>query len=415
MDRRKQRRCDYFLPQDLIVAEILPRLSTTAAARFRCVCKSWRRLLSDHKFIHRQLIYGDEDHSDEPIVMITRLDLQDKSRLHYSLLSYDKLLPITTPYHDHEGYLYQYVPDAGIYSVGQRLWPRCFQQIVGFCNGLFCIADSSLLESSAVLILWNPSTSETKLLPNSRYRSDSKCITSGFGFDSRTGDYKVVRVFRDVRNNLSAEVYSLRNGSWRGLDGAKYDLEKFHLEQGIAWIHRKSNRGKIYCYSHYNNYIACFDFREERFTHQVFPAGLVERVHYRELQVAAASKDDSLMAVFRDKDDNLEIWGLLQYQSVESWTKLFRCDGSRVLGSIGGGGGVIGGLRGGEHIIVKDNSELLKVDFENEKVCENDGIRALSKSWENMNEHKFKAYSYVPSRVSIVGLLRKNIQDLLLM
>ncbi|CAN0891456.1 F-box/kelch-repeat protein At3g06240 [Linum grandiflorum] len=402
MDRQHQRRRDYFIPQDLI-SDILPRLPTAAATvRFRCVCKSWCRLFSDPNFIRRHLLssklHRDDDHGDEaPVVMVAEPKIPDANGLRYSLLSYDTLLPKTTPYHlPHNTFR------------GWAGWP--IQEIVGCCNGLFCIADRWSRVDSAVtvgLILWNPSTSETKLLPP--YKPGSRYITSGFGFDSSTGDYKVMRSFQDGIMNWFCEVYSLRSGSWKGVNDAYWRLKMFDWGTGGDWTHNKSNPGKIYCYRHssYRDYIVCFDFREERFRHQYFPAGLVEGANFGQLHLAATSKEDSLMAVVRDKDDNLDIWGLLDYRSVESWTKLFRYDGSRLSGSIGIGSRMIGVLGdAGIVFIAKANGELLTIDFEKEKVSGDNGIRALSR-----NKHMLDVYCYVPSRVSIAGLSRQRHQD----
>ncbi|CAN0891454.1 F-box protein CPR1 [Linum grandiflorum] len=330
--------------------------------------------------------------------MVTKLSFPD-TILHYSLLSYDTLLPKTTPYHDNEGLRYLQVPGQENYSTDLR-------EIVGCCNGLFCIADRSRRDSSADLILWNPSTSETKLLPH--HKSDSKYITSGFGFDSSTRDYKVLRIHKDGTDMCSA-VYSLRNDSWKEVNGAKDELKIFDSTIRFDWMYNKSNRGKIYGYSPLSNDIVCFDFREERFTNQVFPRGLVNGAHYWQIHLAATCKEDSLVAVVRDEDDNFEIWGLLRYQSVESWTKLFCCEGSRFSGSIGEGSRMIG-VSGDVSValIVKATSELLKIDFEKEEVSDDNGIRALNKSRAFINSHVFKAYSYVPSRVSIAGLSTRN-------
>ncbi|CAN0891447.1 F-box protein CPR1 [Linum grandiflorum] len=391
MDSRKRPRRDYFLPQDL-VADILQRMISTVAtaARFSCTCKSWRRLLSDPKFIHRQLY---EDGGEDPVVMITQLNLRDTRLFHnYSLLSYDTLLPKTTPYNSHEGLPCLYIRAA---------------EIIGCCNGLFCIAHKiTWPEASVDLGLWNPSTSETMLLPNSRNRRGSMYVTSGFGFDSGTGDYKVVRIIRGNKHHYpSVWVYSLRNGSWTEINGAKHKLKEIDSTPRVAWMHHKLSGEKIYWYSLEKNYITCFDFREERFRQQVFPAGLVKRAQCSELHLAATSKEDSLMAVFRDKkDDNFEIWGLLRYRSVESWTKLFRCNGGRILRSIGVQSRVIGVSGSGEHIIVKANSELLKVDFTKKKVSGHNRIRPLGESCTTIERYVFKTYSYVPSQVSIHDL-----------
>ncbi|CAN0891475.1 F-box protein CPR1 [Linum grandiflorum] len=195
MDQRR----DYFLPQDLI-DDILPRITPEATVRFRCLCKSWRRLLSDPKFIHR--ILQGESHESLQIIITKRREL----KLIYCLLS-DNLVPYATPL-------------DGVYlqSLDVPVDLKGDPKIMGCCGGLLWITRKTSADATEVL-LWNPSTSETKILPEvSRVLCDVvevKRELIGFGFDSRTMDYKVVRMIRSDNMKVGVEVYSLRNNSWK--------------------------------------------------------------------------------------------------------------------------------------------------------------------------------------------------------
>ncbi|CAN0890609.1 F-box/kelch-repeat protein At3g06240 [Linum grandiflorum] len=396
----------YFLPQDLI-DDIFRRIPTAAAAvRFRCVCKSWNRLLSDPKFIHNQLFFS------EPAVEIqTRIAMTRKRDIHtpiFSLLSYDceTLLPIT-PYDDRNNCLgYRDLPG---------LLGTSYAKIIGCCNGLFCIVTMLVRDDNHHLIIWNPSTSETKLLPNSQYEYSHYYI--GFGFDARTGDYKVVRVLDSIPS--STEIYSLKNESWSQVVNANANdhfEESFYVNR-VARMHPSSSCGKIYWYRECGDLfftITCFDIREEKFSHQRFPTSLSARApnlsarapKYDRVNLTTTSKEDSLVAVVEDSYlRHFEIWSLLRFQSVESWTKLFHCPMSRILSSIDTRRyRVIDSVLGnGEYILITNTNKLLIFDFLNEKVSNYNGIRAaeLEVPQYLIFNLRVDAYSYIPSLVSI--------------
>ena len=101
---------------------------------------------------------------------------------------------------------------------------------VGSCDGLACLEDYHSLN----LVIWNPPTKETKVVPKSNLSrfSDDYHIKSGieFGFDAKTSDYKMIRISSLFDSNESdyyeghvpcyklSEVYSLSADSWRKVD-----------------------------------------------------------------------------------------------------------------------------------------------------------------------------------------------------
>ena len=91
---------------------------------------------------------------------------------------------------------------------------------MGTCNGLIFLADDSY---GHCYIIYNPCVRKLVKLPkpNINFSSYAGFNASGFGFDSKTNDYKVVRfVTREqkVQKGKSppeVEVYSLSTGKWR--------------------------------------------------------------------------------------------------------------------------------------------------------------------------------------------------------
>ncbi|CAI0460169.1 unnamed protein product [Linum tenue] len=245
-----------FLTEDVVINILLRLPIASCISLFRCVCRSWRNLLSDPEFIRkilffrttaeqqslRILIAGDvirvlQTHSSSFNLWPVPAAAAQPPRVrqtHYSLHSYDALCPVSAA---------AAVPcKMRNYRPGNRL------AIVGCCDGIFCI---STYPGSSVsdISMWNPTTSETRLLPlSSCPRAPSFlmcCEEIGFGFDPLTRDYKVVRtlVFEriDEEDDNGAdddglvkfgcpsrvaytEVYSLRNDSWKRLLTANDDI-----------------------------------------------------------------------------------------------------------------------------------------------------------------------------------------------
>ncbi|KAL4366922.1 hypothetical protein GQ457_05G034630 [Hibiscus cannabinus] len=94
-------------------------------------------------------------------------------------------------------------------------------------NGILC------LECDAnIICLWNPSTREFKVLPQSSIQrppsaADTSFCGLGFGYDSQTDDYKVVRIVGNVfeyhcdgnsyylETTEQVDLYSLKGNSWK--------------------------------------------------------------------------------------------------------------------------------------------------------------------------------------------------------
>ncbi|XP_065632139.1 F-box/kelch-repeat protein At3g23880-like isoform X2 [Quercus suber] len=88
-------------------------------------------------------------------------------------------------------------------------------QLVGSANGLFCLYDENRF------ILWNPCIRKYIILPNPSVTGLFPCYLA-FGFDSKTIDYKVVKIaYQSVDIGYEGakpplvEVYSVSEGSWR--------------------------------------------------------------------------------------------------------------------------------------------------------------------------------------------------------
>ncbi|GLT33848.1 hypothetical protein SLA2020_084060 [Shorea laevis] len=132
------------------------------------------------------------------------------------------------------------------------------------------------------VILANFVIRKLRILPNScispcselEYRS---IIAMGFGYDPKTNEYKVVRVYSDNKMKESnfppqrrAEVYSLSLDSWKVIDDVAWEVcfrLCFHLQR--YW------NGAYYWFGcasdHHREVIALFDMTSEVFHYMTLP------------------------------------------------------------------------------------------------------------------------------------------------
>ncbi|CAL1353008.1 unnamed protein product [Linum trigynum] len=303
------------IPEELIT-DILWRLpinKPSCVARFRCVCKSWCALLSNPSFILR------EDPLDSDLQILINFDNENDEPV-YSLLSADTLdpllpSPVSLPFN----------AENPLEHGGRII------TIAGSCNGLICIS-----RDRDGLILWNPATAETKLVPPSPSRP--QCLWSldavGFGFDSETNDYKVIRQVKDEKGSCKcgyiSEVYSLRNDSWTRLaddddddDGNGY-CPCLPCMQIPQW-----NKGKLYWWGWDKDAKSLsfdsFDISSQEFekVDLPIPDSEVPHNHVHEIPDYLLMMEESMVALFplAASPRAGEIWVLCKYWIAESWTK----------------------------------------------------------------------------------------------
>ncbi|CAI0394646.1 unnamed protein product [Linum tenue] len=333
-----------FLMEDMM-NNILLRLPTASSiARFRCVCRSWRILLSDPQFILKILFSPNNpgpknSSSHQQILIKSGADpAAAPSSYRYSLHSYDTLSPASAS---------TAAGDLPSFSSNSALL------VAGCCRGIFCIVE--MKHGGPDVILWNPATSETKLLPVStalppRRRNINDEYISGFGFDPETNDYKIARILffpeddfheydiapRETLSDVTiAEVYSLKNHSWKritvpdGLIMEKLSSRVENIDPRDQWgDHDDSKKqSKRHCYWFYACFAHCFtlsfDTVEEVFEYTAITLPPVLRDDtFMDSRGSFMLKDSVILAVFCDGDDNYSMWCMLKHGVADSWTQL---------------------------------------------------------------------------------------------
>lgn len=296
------------LPEDVIV-EILSRLPVLSLIRFRSVCKSWNAILNNPSFInkHHQTISSKEG---SEILLVSRRDNVTHKRV-ISILRNDE----------------------NAHSVDQDLptsWKNMFGHVrlVGPCNGIVC-----LYGFPDNIALWNPMIRDFKILPPSQVpRSPDSKVRGGdigIGFDSRTGDLKVMQILFcvsiDRRLVYEVEIYSSRTNSWRKYEEIVpanimyYNLwSMVYKNEVFCWWAQDSSKAEV---------ILSFDMSKEVFEKTPLPSGIEALGGQHRITRAILGLEQSIGLIvypLRELDKVFDVWVKDDELggNVESWRKI---------------------------------------------------------------------------------------------
>ncbi|PHT53308.1 hypothetical protein CQW23_07770 [Capsicum baccatum] len=87
-----------------------------------------------------------------------------------------------------------------------------------FCDGLALLSFSDEKTDLMSILLWNPSTRESILLPSRE--CGFRFWAFGLGYDATSDDYKILAAYLDAGSVgvVSVQILSLKSGSWRKID-----------------------------------------------------------------------------------------------------------------------------------------------------------------------------------------------------
>jgi F-box interacting protein len=302
-----------YVPEEVVV-KILSRLPPKSLIRFKSVSKRWQALIGNPDFLSKNLLNHSiiTQSSSDPLrhIIFFARDKYDPGTQIHSFRSYDSLhcasqAPLNLP-------------------------PAPTLDIVASCNGMLCL----WAYVSSDVYLWNPATSsELKALPaaSSHRRRAADVYQVGFGFDSRSNDFKVVRLLHFVDGAgtrwYEEEIYSLRCGSWRQLDLSVacriyVDSRRAALDGVFLWYLDYGYEERPV--DEDNEIIVAFDFSDEEFRTMLFPDARFFRDYGKCTRTVTELKGSLAMFVFpcRKKNMHLDIWVMLEFGVRESWTRL---------------------------------------------------------------------------------------------
>ncbi|KAK8608760.1 hypothetical protein V6N13_024173 [Hibiscus sabdariffa] len=328
---------------EMLVLDILSKLPVKSLTRFKCVCKAWSSSFQTPFFITQQ--HHNNLRNNSLNLLLKRNNGDSYHDIHFlSQLSTEK------------GQDFSLEQDIPLPFFDDH-WHRPL--VYGHCNGLLCLI------SEDKLALWNPSIRQFKILPESSVqRPPSAYMTRfgnlGFGYDSQSDDYKVVRFvtnyfgFDDGKIKITSHVtmqidlYSLRGNSWKEIPLPQVNVVHDHpwLDNHVNgifyWVASGATVASDFC-------VLSFDMANERFSTLALPRGILlqhgfQLLNFNGLLGAMAYTPEETMYSF-------DLWVMSG-----SWTKLFS------IKSVPGVWRSLGFWKNGEFFFENSDNELMLFD-----------------------------------------------------
>ncbi|XP_045833124.1 F-box protein CPR1-like [Trifolium pratense] len=320
----KKKVCNH-LPNDIVLF-ILSKLPLISLKRFLCVSKSWSLLFKNTYFMNmlrNNILLNDDSYYDETFMV--RYTPKYSERCNFYWLS-----------------------DEGFANSVHLDWPSQFQEdyihifIVGSVsiNGILCLKHGFTRTSQVVL--WNPTTSETKVIPpspieNRRPDRNPWHFLHGFGYDHVSDDYKVIQmieyfpgyqgdmIWEDRSYDPSWEIYSLKTNSWKKLDIDMQNCYYYSPLQGNGLY--ADGVFHWWAISKLKNIEECmvsFDFSEEVMCTTLMPLNTDGGfdVGYVERHLVSLNESIALISKYK-KESTFCISVLAKLGERESWINLF--------------------------------------------------------------------------------------------
>ncbi|XP_030963956.1 F-box/kelch-repeat protein At3g06240-like [Quercus lobata] len=303
------------LPHD-VVLNILATLPVKSLIRFKCVSKLWDSSITSPNFISNHLNIvnnnNNNDDNDHAYLIQTCIEYNSpKIPITYKVLccdrTFDSLFEFSVP---------------SVFDLNMSL-------LVGSCNGLVCLTQHRRLSATSdAIYLWNPSIRKFKRLPDSCSNGKDFWFSTGFGYQSKTNDYKVVKL---RGTPVVAEVYTLSSDSWRKVEisfrskvvGAiPYSFPLF-FSGALHWFAYYSEGGRKFPDP---TMILSFDVNNEKFREMAIPDG--DKLIKQDLFAFKGNLAFSSCG-YPENDDDLQsdsqcfIWVMRDYGVHESWDKIF--------------------------------------------------------------------------------------------
>ncbi|KAL4612534.1 hypothetical protein ACB092_08G207200 [Castanea dentata] len=311
------------LPND-VVEDILGQLPVKSLTRFRCVSKSFDSIITDPTFITKHF----------------KLNLNQSESListntHSGYLLYTTKVKNRSPSSKH---LCAVVcnNDSTLTQISRFEIPSLFEKhsLVGFCNGLFCLA-SRRNDLNHIIYLWNPSIRMFKKLLatpfTDEYKKGHKRSVVGLAYNSQNNDFKILRlrsVFLGPGPEAEAEIYSLSTDSWRNVVITMESLRGYKPNFGrIAKIDPPCIflNGALHtlAFTKCHRFILSFDVNGESFREIMLPSNPLD-VATSVMQLALFKGSLALFALSDSFWGGLcNIWVMEEYGVAESWTRKY--------------------------------------------------------------------------------------------
>ncbi|GAU19780.1 hypothetical protein TSUD_182150 [Trifolium subterraneum] len=294
------------LPQE-VITEILLRLPVKILLRFRCVCKSWRSLIShDSNFatLHFQL-------AASPTQRLVFLGTDEQP----NNLSID----FNASLNDHSAYA----------SLSLHfLHPQSCPEIKGSCRGFL------FLQCGTGLYLWNPSTGLHKQIPNSPITTGEHengyihGLLHGLGYNPSTDDYLIVLgsyendhdlFLPPLSGSIDLEIFSLRANKWKQIEGGPYMVSDGYGHPKLGSFLNGAIHWLVCNHETESHVIIAFDLKELRMLAIPLPDDFgVSDSGVMQFDMLLLG---GLISLWNEDMDTVQIWVMQEYVVHSSWTK----------------------------------------------------------------------------------------------
>ncbi|KAI9118469.1 hypothetical protein K1719_010801 [Acacia pycnantha] len=345
------------LPYD-IFNNILLKLPMKSVLICKCVCKSWRSIISDPRLAQ---LYFD----CAPITALVRTSDSRRVSRTVHLLDFDEFksneaqnlssdndcdhvcsckdsptpnchnhmkleVKFKLPLRDSKGVLDKMLEarKRGKKRTSIACKPEDDKfNVVNSCNGLLCLWNP-IKRSSCVLyyqcvrealVVCNPVTGEFIRLPQSEGLRRCHYVFAGLGYLKKSNEYKVIQIMPNIfGENGVAEIHTLGTRSWRSI--------KYH---GASWYELKYPtclNGSLHwlVYNYMEVSIICFDLESETLDPFPCPSAISSiRVNTTQTHISFGELKGSLyICCPYENAKRLRFWTMKEYGDGQSWTEV---------------------------------------------------------------------------------------------
>ncbi|XP_030961616.1 F-box protein At3g07870-like [Quercus lobata] len=321
------------LPHE-ILTHVFLRLPIKSIITCTSVSKTWKSLIRNPSFISTHLLHSSNN------LLLFRLRPEPLAKAVKQLKRIGDEKEVYALHWDDNTNFHQYTTFDDFPFHGQS-GTEVFR-VVGTCNGLICLADDLLYTYAYNFILWNPCVKKYVRLPhpNFSFMTTGPYTTAvGFGFDSKTNDYKVVRFvapedgdFEEGEFLPKVEVYSLATGKWRVVTA---QCPKCAVRDAMLVCQRLQAfvNGALHlvCYKRTQEirflyFVLVFDLEDEVFREIPLPKHSDSNMFYWNWVSILAYGNSIALLEPGYLLHILDIWVLKNYADASSWTKIISLD-----------------------------------------------------------------------------------------
>ncbi|KAL6499677.1 hypothetical protein OROGR_027587 [Orobanche gracilis] len=316
--------CSRRLPEELI-SEVLYRVPVRSLLRFRCVCKSWKTLISSPQFVKDYCRISFSITTDQRLVCLTHTDWRHITTYSLQSLCENVIAPSET----------------SSFRVEDR-----YGLIIGSCNGLVCLCDDL-----GFFKLRNPFTRLASKRSPPLDVTNQPITMYGFGYDQVNNKYKVL-----ITYDFITKLHTFGTKSWTTIQGVPpcappqhwWDRVGKSVSSTLNWLVQERDR------------IISFDLEKETYGEVLLPLPHHMEDH-ADLPCNLEVLNNCLCLCYLN-DIRCVLWLMNMYGIQESWTKLILIPCCKIPRPI------VGSLRIRPLCISENGLVLMEVDSNRRKL-----------------------------------------------